>query len=135
MNDQSNDQQGQPQTNQQQELDAKAHEFPIESDSFVKEKDSSSLQLTKKAYSTLEEPETHRKNKTFFEKFFMTCFAEKNQLSPEELILFNNIKTEANTTFDTKDSKYDDHFKEIWNNLATEKRFEIPHDEWKNFGF
>lgn len=83
----------------------------------------------------MSEPITHVKNKTFIEKFFMSCFHERNSLTPDEMAHFNLIRDDANTTFDNHDPKFDDKFKEIWNNLSKDKRFAIPEDDWKKFGF
>ena len=87
------------------------------------------VERTKVVYSDYREPETHLKNRSFFNKYFGSCFGDiRTVITYDELIQFYKLKQDANTTFDPKSTEYDELFRDIWKALTDEHIEEIQNE-------
>ena len=70
--------------------------------------------------SKYDEPESHKKNFTNFEKCWIYCFGEKinTKLSKSEISCFYDLREEANKTFGAKSADYKKLFDRLWELLT-----------------
>jgi hypothetical protein len=86
--------------------------------------------------SSLREPITHLKNRSFIEVVFGSCFGDfGTQLTLEELIPYYGIQAEANKYFDNKCQDYDNLFRSLWTKLTGENIENVQNEGWKRYGF
>lgn len=93
----------------------------------------SNKNIQQKSY---EQPETHKKNKSFLE-CFICCQSSDNDLTQNQLHLFYTLKPLCNTLYDENNKAHQENLKELYlasfeQNLNAEN---LCSDEWMKMGF